>query len=261
MKAIFTFLLLALFAVGVSAQLQLPATFENPEEDTAWHQFANAGDLPENFVLSENPDNSGINTSEMCVKLVVLDAADPWVGAWAEAYGSVEITADNYMMEMMVNKNVITDCALKLEAGTAANVEVHVPNSVTDEWELLTFDMSAAIGNSYKRLVFFPDFPDPRTAGSTCYIDNIGFQAAVSARDRSARTIRVYPSPASELITVQYPNMTGITITNIVGQGVKTMEFAATDRKVVEVNDLGTGIYFITLESDDGTVSTKFVKE
>jgi hypothetical protein len=121
--------------------------------------------------------------------------------------------------------------------------------------------MSAAIGNSYKRLVFFPDFPDPRTAGSTCYIDNIGFQAAVSARDRSARTIRVYPSPASELITVQYPNMTGITITNIVGQGVKTMEFAATDRKVVEVNDLGTGIYFITLESDDGTVSTKFVKE
>jgi hypothetical protein len=261
MKAIFTFLLLALFAVGVSAQLQLPATFENPEEDTAWHQFANAGDLPENFVLSENPDNSGINTSEMCVKLVVLDAADPWVGAWAEAYGSVEITADNYMMEMMVNKNVITDCALKLEDETAANVEVHVPNTVTDEWELLTFDMSAAIGNSYKRLVFFPDFPDPRTAGSTCYIDNIGFQAAVSARDRSARTIRVYPSPASELITVQYPNMTGITITNIVGQGVKTMEFAATDRKVVEVNDLGTGIYFITLESDDGTVSTKFVKE
>ena len=262
MKAIFTMMLLAIFAVGVTAQYQLPADFETPEEDTVWVQFANAGDAPENFVLTDNPAADGINTSATCLLFTVLPNADPWAGAWAEAYGTIEITADNYMLEMMVHKDVKTNCGLKLEAGTADNVEVMIANTVVGEWELLTFDFTAAIGASYDRLVFFPDFPDPRSSGSTCYIDNIGWVGgSTSVGADELASISIYPNPAAELITVQYPGMNSVTISNTLGQSVMSLEFQSTEREVIEVSDLKSGLYFITLESADGRVSSKFIKE
>jgi len=92
MKTTFTLMLLAVFALGVNAQLQLPADFEAAKEDTAWVQFANAGDAPENIGQVENPAKDGINTSDSCLKITVLDNADPWVGIWSEAYGPLEFT-------------------------------------------------------------------------------------------------------------------------------------------------------------------------
>jgi len=262
MKIIFTFLLLAVFAVGINAQYELPADFETPQEDTVWAQFANAGDAPENMVLAENPAKDGINASDNCLMFTVLPNADPWAGAWAEAYGPVEITADNYMLEMMVHKDVITNCGLKLEAGTAENVELMIPNTVTGEWELLQFDFSGAIGATYDRLVFFPDFPDPRASGSTCYIDNIGWAGGSSSVGTTSLVdISVFPNPAAEIISVRYPDMGSVTISNVVGQSVMSFEFQGSNYEIIEVSDLEPGLYFISLDTADGMVSTKFIKE
>ena len=262
MKTTITLLLLAFFAIGVSAQYTLPVTFEIPEEDTCWHQFANAGDAPENFGLADNPDDGGINTSEKCIKFTVLENADPWAGAWSDVYDSVEFTADNYMMQMMVYKDVITNCCLKVEQGRGGEVfEVKVPNTVTGEWELLAFDMTEVIGNAFNRLVFFPDFPDTREAGSTCYIDNIGFATASSVRKVNNVFLSVYPSPAKDEITIQYPEMRQITISNIVGQGISSLEFQPVGHKVVDISSLKSGVYFITLDTADGIVSTRVIKQ
>jgi len=262
MKKIFTLTLLAFFGIGIYAQYELPADFETPMEDTVWAQFANAGDLEENMVLAENPAKDGINTSDNCLMFKVLPNADPWAGAWAEAYGSIELTADNYMLEMWVHKDVISNCGLKLEVGTADPVEVMIPNTVTGEWELLTFDFTAAIGNTYDRLVFFPDFPDPRTAGSTCYIDNIGWEGGSTSIDAIELVdISIYPNPAAERITVQYPGASTATISNLLGQDVMSVEFNNSNHMVIEIDDLENGVYFITLETADGSVSSKFIKE
>lgn len=262
MKSIFTMLLLAVFTLGVNAQLVLPADFESPEEDTAWVQFANAGDAPENFGLAENPAKDGINTSDNCIMFTVLVNADPWVGAWSEAYGPHEITAENYMMEMMVHKDVISNCGLKFEAGTGDNVEHLVPNTVTGAWELITFDLTAAIGYTYDRLVFFPDFPDPRTGGSTCYIDNIGIVGGSSsvAPDKLSG-MSIYPNPAADRITIRYEGISSVTISNMLGQNVMSLEFLNSAQEVIEVSDLSPGIYFITLQTRSGLVSSKFIKE
>jgi hypothetical protein len=262
MKQIFTLLLLALFTSGMYAQYELPADFETPMEDTVWNQFANSGDSEENMGLAENPATDGINASANCLLFTVLPNADPWAGAWAEAYGAVEITAENYIMEMMVHKDVISNCGLKLEEGTGDNVEVMVANTVTGEWELLTFDFTAAIGNTYNRLVFFPDFPDPRTAGSTCYIDNIGWEGgSTSINANEVVDISIYPNPANERITVHYPGASSATISNLLGQSVMSVEFMSSNNMVIEIADLKSGVYFITLETADGSVSSKFIKE
>ena len=75
----------------------------------------------------------------------------------------------------MVHKDVISDCAFKLEGPGGFAHEVKVPNTVTNQWEKLTFDFTADIGKEVARIVFFPDFPAARTAGSMNYFDNIEF--------------------------------------------------------------------------------------
>ena len=264
MKSIFTFLLLAIFAIGVNAQYELPVTFENPEEDTAWHQFANGEDLPENFELVDNPHTIGINDSYYCIKFTVLAEAAAWVGAWSDGYGPITITEENYMMEMMVYKDVISNCALKLEAGPDGHqFELKIPNTVTDEWEKITFDMSEGIDKSYPRLVFFPDFPDDRAGvSSVCYIDNIGFATeTTSVNSTQSSEVNIYPNPAAERITVQYPEIGNVSISNLLGQSVISLDFQNSNQEIIDVSDLNSGIYFITLETAGGSVSSRFIKQ
>jgi hypothetical protein len=132
---------------------------------------------------------------------------------------------------------------------------------VTDEWELITFDMTPAIGNSFNRLVFFPDFPDTRESGSLCYIDNIGFVPGVSVPTKSRQGITLYPNPAADRITLQYPDMESVTISNVLGQSVRNVVFYHSDLEVIDVSDLDPGLYFVTLETAGSVVSTKFIRE
>ncbi len=264
MKSIFTFLLLVIFAIGVNAQYELPVTFENPEEDTTWHQFANVDDLPENFELVDNLTTGGINDSYYCIKFTIMEEADPWAGAWSDGYGPIEITEENYMMEMMVLKDVISRCALKLEAGPDGHwFETYVENTVTDEWEKITFDMSVGIGNSYARLVFFPDFPENRNSvGSVSYVDNIGFATeSTSVASTQSSGVSIYPNPATGSITVQSPGMRHVSISNLLGQTAISQDFQNSNQEIIDVTDLKPGIYFISLETANGRVSSRFIKE
>jgi hypothetical protein len=262
MKKLFTFLVLALFTFSVNAQF-VSETFEVGKADTAWNQFANAGDAPENMVMAANPDYFGINNSDSCLMFTILPEADPWVGAWADL-GDIVFSDDNYYMYMMVFKEGISNCGLKVEAGgDPANLEVMVPNTVTDEWEVLEFDFAAAIGLTYTRLVFFPDFPTERTEGSTAYVDNIAWEdmTFVSVKRVNNTFISIFPNPATEMIQVQYPGMKSITISNIVGQQVRTLTSTSNYIEKVPVSDLKAGVYFVTLDTPDGLVSSKFVKQ
>ena len=262
MKTIFTFIMLFTFGFALQAQLSLPVTFENAEEDTAWNQFANAGDDPANFVLTTNPDAAGINASDYCIMFNVLANADPWVGAWSDAYGTMDLTAENHVLTMMVYKDVISNAGLKFEGGGYDPIELKVPNTKTEEWELISFDFTNGVGRSYTRLVFFPDFPDSRTAGSVAYIDNIGFaNSSTNLREVDGITLTVYPNPATDKLAVKYPGIRSITVSNMIGQKVKEFRFPASDQKVIYVSDLNDGIYFLTMETEKGEVSAKFVKK
>jgi len=256
MKATFTFLMLALLSVGVAAQYSLPVTFETAEEDTCWAMFANDNGTME---MADNPDNGTINTSAKCMKMVVAADASPWAGAYSDYYGDVEITADNYMMQFMIYKDVYTNCTLKLEGN--GQIEVGVENTETNTWELITFDFTEVIGTTFPRLVWFPDFPSTRTAGSTCYIDNIGFVGAEAVRKYNNELLSIYPNPTTDYLIVHYPGMTALTVSNVIGQQVMSMNFESTSQKQLDVNELKNGVYFITIDTAEGKFSTKFVKK
>ncbi len=92
--------------------------------------------------------------------------------AFYKSISPVTITSANSMVTIMVYKDVISNFDFKYEP---PNQDHKVPNTVTGQWEELTFDYSADIGTEAKTITFIPDFPDTRTAGSVNYIDNIHF--------------------------------------------------------------------------------------
>lgn len=67
---------------------------------------------------------------------------------------------------------MISNFNLKLEP---PNVDHNVPNTVTNQWEELTFDYTSDITKTASTLTIIPDFPDSRTSGSINYFDNIRF--------------------------------------------------------------------------------------
>lgn len=265
MKTIFTFLALALFTVGLNAQLSFPIGFEGPDDLTYWTQFSNAGDAAENFTIVDNPDNSGINTSDKCVKFVVLDAADQWAGAFssADATEDYTITAENSILEMMVMKDKISRTCFKVEGDPGGALEIFTENTLVDEWELLVFDASAEIGKTHTLVVFMPDFPaDPRTSGGTNYVDNLGWHSgSTSVKQVNGIKMTVYPNPTVDVLTVKYPGIERITINNVTGQLIRSMEYQQVNFSRVDVSDLNAGVYLLNIEANGITASSKFIKK
>lgn len=234
--------------------------FEDWSDRPLWGLFANDGDNPDEMDIVANPDMSGINASGGAMWFNVLAGADPWAGAWSTANGSMEFTAENHHMTMMVYKDVISNSALKVEDGGTA-VEVKVANTVINEWELLTFDFSDAIGSTYTKVVFFPDFPDAREAGSVNYVDDIQIiTSPVGIQNTEAMSLSIYPNPATDELTVQSRGITSITIIDVLGKDVKSVQFQGLDQATISVDDLSEGIYFISVEAQGSRNTTKFLK-
>ena len=159
-----------------------PIDFET-KTDAVWEVFANGAGIADDFMVTSNPDKSGLNTSGNVLKFKLNDGADPWAGAFSDSYAPFEITANSHIVTMMVWKSVISPVGFKLEASTNGGpvTEMKVSNTLTNQWEKITFDLSSLVGYSYNRIVIFPDFPDTRTSGTTVYIDNIEKATSLSA--------------------------------------------------------------------------------
>ena len=234
--------------------------FEVPSDIRFWNQFGNDPLDLANMQIVPNPDPSGINTSAFVMKYTVLDGAQTWAGAWSDVNGTMTFTEEKHHMEIMVWKDIISNCGLKVEQG-GTTTELKVPNTKTGEWELVTFDFSNNIGETLTRLVFFPDFPDARTAGSTSYVDNIRIVTEPVGVDvRESARLRVYPNPATGTLTVQQSDMTAIMIRDILGKTVRSLVLNGEDHATLEIGDLAEGVYFITVESDGSSLTTKFLK-
>jgi hypothetical protein len=173
-------------------------------------------------------------------------------------------TEEAHTLTMLVNKPIISPSCMKIEVSSdgGANAEVKVSNTLTDEWELLTFDMSPGIGFTNSRLTVFPDFPDARTEESINYLDNFSSPGAdVYVKQISNLTLKIYPNPAEKLLFVQIPGMTGYALANLLGQTLKTEKFESANSKFIDLNEMKTGVYFISVETMSGTYTSKFIKK
>lgn len=118
-------------------------------------------------------------------------------------------------------------------------------------------DLSTYAGQSVN-IAFKYTGGDP-DATTTWQVDDVMVSGVVGVEDLMA-TLNIYPNPATDYITVENANeFNTLKVVNVAGQVVYTTS-NLTSNTQVEVSSFQSGVYFIVLEGENGTVSQKFVK-
>jgi hypothetical protein len=158
-----------------------------------WYTFDNN---PAAAEVVDNPNLNGTNPSSTKVLKVVVGPSNAFYAgvnnAWDEGvFGTWEIdmgVANNLSLSMDVHKNYVGTIGIKMgTAGQGTTFQItnqNVGNTVVDEWQTLTWDLSGINPNgdltNISQMVVFVDWteglPD-RAENSTIYIDNIKFNA------------------------------------------------------------------------------------
>lgn len=277
MRKIFTFLIVLLIAVSANAQVNYMTLFdfENGVDTTIWMPFANGTGTKADLNVVLNPLKDNVNSSDSVLMMHLYTGAESWVGYYVDLdtldiegiYGAVGFEEDSYMMSMMVLKPVESSVRIKLERSLTASPDITVAdtNLVVDQWEFLEFDFSGKIGHYFRRITVFPDATSKanRTGEIDVYVDNIGIQDPTnsSVKEFEGYKMKLYPNPVDYRMAVVYPGMTGVRITNVNGQEIRTLNFGQVNSKVIEVGDLKTGMYFVSALTSKGNFTMSFMKK
>ncbi|MFT3754122.1 MAG: T9SS type A sorting domain-containing protein [Paludibacter sp.] len=217
--------------------------------------------------MVDNPDGSGLNYSGHCAKYVVKSTASDWAGVWTSNIGQFTFSAQNCKVRLMVNKNVISNFALKFEnTDGSVSVERKVSNTLIDEWEELTFDFSQYIGKTVNRIVIIPDFVSARKVGSVNYWDEIAFTNKVVTENEPemlavADRVEVYPNPVRNLLHVKAgQEIKRLILSSLSGQRLKTETANGTETDI-DLSAFIPGNYLLNIELSNGKTTTqKIVK-
>ncbi|MCX6198510.1 MAG: T9SS type A sorting domain-containing protein [Bacteroidetes bacterium] len=71
-------------------------------------------------------------------------------------------------------------------------------------------------------------------------------------------TVKVYPNPTSNLITIETPGKTVLTISSMDGKVVYKNEING--KQIIDMTTYAAGIYFLTLQSDNAIQTQKIIK-
>ncbi len=232
--------------------------------------------VEETFAIIDNPDKSGMNTSDKVMQFNrrgLDEEGQPWGGFWANADPMVDATNNKYV-HVMVWKPRVSPVKFKLEGGPSGTSEIFSSNeqSETGMWVDMVFPFDTMTG-AYPVVAFMPDFEEPFTAAElqVIYFDNIRINNDPNPFDDSGifdgasyvPAVSIFPNPCNASLNVIVENnMQSIAVYNLMGQQQKTFGNVAAGNLTIDTSDLPTGIYMLVLRDDNNKLQTvKFAKE
>jgi hypothetical protein len=221
--------------------------------------------VDETFMIIDNPDPSGINTSNKVLKFNrwgTDEGGQAWGGFWAQCTPPVNTTETQYI-HYMVWKPMVSPLKFKLEGATVAEVFSTNEQTVTSGWQDMVFNFSEAEGADYGVVALMPDFQDPFETAETVeiYIDNVVINSNPNPltgiwENRVENEISMYPNPFTTAININLTrDMNSIVISNIMGQQLYMIENVASGPINIDASNLESGIYIITLTDSNNKVS------
>ncbi|MBV1888110.1 MAG: T9SS type A sorting domain-containing protein [Urechidicola sp.] len=205
MKKITLLLMLLSVSLGYSQALHT-IDFEPAGVGSGWSWTAD--DIAPSFSEIANPVSGGINTSATVVEFIAYTTDFNWTLCHTSDDGTFTFDGTNSTLKMMVYKPTLSRVTIKVE-GAGPPTELNSANTVINQWEELTFDASALIGQSYNKIVIIPDFVEPyvdgtdRTTDNTLYFDNIIVPDGVVTVDPEPSDAPTAPSiSSSDVISV-----------------------------------------------------------
>ena len=257
--------LATVFLAGSATAQNVPIDFETIGNGASWTWTVFENTSNPALEIIDNPDQSGINTSCTVAKFTALQTGNPWAGCESQHgadLGAFMLSANTSTIKIMVWKSVISDVGVKLVTPSgAAMVEIKIPNTLTDQWELLTFDFSSYVGQGpyasemVDQIVIFPDFDlGGRTQDNICYFDNVwgvdsvavacsGGTAAILETERMS--FELYPNPTQNNFSIQSELLIDeIIIYDLMGS-IVSKEITSSNVVDVDVTNFVSGVYII----------------
>lgn len=97
----------------------------------------------------------------------------------------------------------------------------------------------------------------------TAWIDNLMVSTTAGVNNALASKFSVFPNPANDVINIANAEnilVNGVTVTDLNGRTVKSVSFAGVADAQINVSDLASGVYMMTVTSDKGSMTKKIVK-
>ncbi|MDX1911780.1 MAG: T9SS type A sorting domain-containing protein [Saprospiraceae bacterium] len=226
------------------------------------------------FEVVDNPNPTGINTSNRVGKFVKASDGAPFAGMYSDP--NLESPIDFRGVKTVrakVHMDHIGNFAVKLEGSStgAPAFEIPVPNTQVNAWEELTFDFSVVPDNGeYRRLTLFFDLGiDATGVDVTSYFDDIvigegncSTVGVFSPADVAA--MRLMPNPAADYLLVE--NLDGVTrleVYDLFGRRVALLNTSGDTATDLNVSNFPAGMYHLSGFDRNGTLigKAKFVKK
>ncbi len=201
------------------------------------------GSLTVEFV--DNPDASGINTSEKVVEYIQTAGVEPWAGFFFDLSSKVDFSVYQGIKLKVYSPAAEQTVLLKLEdsADGAINKEVMGTTTVANEWEELTFNFSSSDSDKYDRLVLFFDFNSAKDAPTTHYFDDIilGEAGEIPPPVEAEEPTSAAPAPIlleADVISIYSDTYTPITVSEL------PTEWSGSDFEEIQIEGNNTIKYF-----------------
>jgi hypothetical protein len=267
-------LLFSLLTIFYGFSQNNPINFEEGGNgaDWTWVVFENDSNPP--LEIIENPDQSGINTSQTVAKFTALETGNPWAGCESlqgADLGEFVLDDSNNVISIMVWKSVISDVGIKLVSSTDwAQPEIKIPNTLINQWEKITFDFSDYInppdGNGVlNQIVVFPDFDlSGRGQDNIIYFDNIVFgdEGLSTPTNEFSSNFVAYPNPSSNYWTITGKTQSSFSaqLYDVTGKLISVYENVANQDLTIDASSLKAGIYFATVTTEKASSTIKLIK-
>ena len=243
--------------------------------DFTWDVFEN-GDNPAVEIV-DNPDPSGVNTSARIARITARAEGASFAGATTRDVGTFLLDETNNQISIMVWKSVISDVGIKLETASGfAFPEIKQANTVTNQWEELTFDFSGVdnpTDEPWNGITIFPDFRE-RDTETVTFFDNITFSedgTVTSVEDTDGipnkfELSQNFPNPfnPSTQITFTLPATQEVTLKvyDIMGREVATLlnntrQAAGVHAVTFDASRVSSGVYFYRLSTATNSITRK----
>ncbi|MGC1516672.1 MAG: PKD domain-containing protein [Maribacter sp.] len=158
--------------LGATDPVELPITFESQTVNYVFGGFEGA-----DTALEANPNAGGINNSTTVLRTTKTEGAQFFAGSAITVNTPIDFSASPILEMKSYSPKANIPVKLRIEnEDNSVGFEVDVNTTVSNEWEVLSFDFSAfdVSSTQFVRIVVFYEFvPDLPGDGSTYYFDDI----------------------------------------------------------------------------------------
>ncbi len=224
------------------------------------------------FLIVDNPNPSGINTSAKVGEFVKASDAASFAGMYADLDAPIDFKG-NKTAKAKVLMDHIGNFAIKLEGSQAnppaAAIELPVANTKVGEWEELTYDFSAVPDDArYARLtIFFDLLIDPTGVDVTSYFDDIvigdGMCISTGIFNPVVESMHISPNPVRDVLRIENPGQVAyVEVYNLVGRRVASVWIGTDTLSEIDLSKLPAGLYTLGGFTRDGRLvaNAKLIK-